>query len=172
MSNIEPMKSLSRIVFSALTILILSLLISCQNEEDAWITDLEDAVFTEINAVRSENGVSALSLNQDLADFARAHSRDMALRGYFSHTTPDGKSFEDRINESGISYTLRGENIYMQWGDNFDESVDDLAVTVVDVWFNSEGHKEIMLKKDFNRGGVGCYQGDSALYVTFTVIQQ
>lgn len=166
------MKSLGRILFSTLTILILSLLISCQNEEDAWITDLEDAVFTEINAVRSENGVSALSLNQDLADFAQAHSRDMALRGYFSHTTPDGKSFEDRINESGISYTLRGENIYMRWGDNFDESVDDLAVTAVDAWFNSEGHKEIMLKKDFNQGGVGCYQGDSALYVTFTVIQQ
>ena len=34
---------------------------------------------------------------------ARAHSRDMQVRGFFSHDNPDGESPTDRAQKAGFS---------------------------------------------------------------------
>ena len=50
-----------------------------------------------VNAERAKQGLSALTLDQNLSAVAAAHSKDMAQRNFFSHTNPDGQSPFDRI---------------------------------------------------------------------------
>ena len=45
--------------------------------------------------------VPALNMNTNLQEAAREHSLDMVNRHYFSHTTPEGKTFQQRVQESG-----------------------------------------------------------------------
>jgi uncharacterized protein YkwD len=95
----------------------------------------------------------------------------MGVRGYFDHTTPDSITFAERIADSGIEYEAAGENLYFRSGDASTEPSDDLAEGVVQAWWDSQGHKEMMLREDFDQGGVGCYQSDDGLYVTFNAIK-
>ena len=54
----------------------------------------------------------ALSLNTQLRSSARGHSVDMAVNGYVSHTSLDGRTFDQRIRDAGYtgSFPL-GENV-------------------------------------------------------------
>jgi len=64
------------------------------------------------NSAETQGG-HALSLrwNENLAAVARAHSRDMLERRFFSHVNPDGHSPAERINAAGIPWQALGENI-------------------------------------------------------------
>lgn len=53
-----------------------------------------------VNRERKRHGRQPLGSNAFLEDAAQAHARDMAKRGYFSHFTPEGASYVDRIRFS------------------------------------------------------------------------
>jgi len=106
----------------------------------------EMQVLELVNAERAKHGLSALSWDNSLADVARAHSRDMAARGFFSHNNPDGKTPFDRIKAAGISDGSAGENIAA--GQKNPEEV-------VDAWMNSAGHRANILNASFKKLGVG-----------------
>ena len=53
-----------------------------------------------VNEVRKEHGRKPLGNNVTLEAAAQGHARDMAKRGYFSHFTPEGKSYVDRIRHA------------------------------------------------------------------------
>jgi uncharacterized protein YkwD len=112
-------------------------------KEDASVT--EQLVFELTNAFRAKNGKSALAWNDALASAARAHSQDMAVNNYFSHTGLDGRSVGTRITNSGYKWTAYGENIIYGYGNPF---------AAVDGWINSEGHRSNMLG-GFKDLGVG-----------------
>ena len=165
------MRLLKRILLGLAVLLAITQFVSCEDVTEDWLTELEDAIFNEVNDVRAENVRGRLVWNEEVASFARAHSEDMGVRGYFDHTTPEGKTFAERIAESGIEYEAAGENLYYRSGDCSTLAVDDLAVSVVQAWWDSEDHKETMINEAFNQGGVGCYQSDDGLYVTFNAIK-
>jgi uncharacterized protein YkwD len=80
----------------------------------------EEEVLSRINAVRATGAtcggtampaVPALAMNEALRTSARGHSQDMAARGFFSHTTPDGRTFVDRIRAAGYGGSPIAENI-------------------------------------------------------------
>jgi len=52
-------------------------------------------------------------MDDEIAKVARAHSEDMVLNNYFSHTNLQGESPFDRMKKAGISYSSAGENIAM-----------------------------------------------------------
>ena len=52
-----------------------------------------------------------LAMNETLLKTARDHSKDMYDRGYFDHTSPDGKRFMQRIKDSGYAFSAIAENI-------------------------------------------------------------
>jgi len=112
------------------------------------------------NAERQKVGAVALVMDQKLTGVAQAHAVDMAERGYFSHTTPEGKTFGERLREAGITNTYAGENIVrsptpeggVQW------------------WVNSPGHYQNMTNSRFRKTGIGVYQksikaGEQVYYV-------
>ena len=101
-----------------------------------------------VNAERQSNGLPPLEMDDRLSSVARAHSIDMAQRGYFDHTDPDGQSPFDRIGAAGIAYFAAGENI--AWGAATPESV-------VKGWMDSPGHRANILNEKFTRIGIGYY---------------
>jgi uncharacterized protein YkwD len=100
------------------------------------------------NAERQKVGAAALVMDQKLTEVAQAHARDMSERGYFSHTTPEGKTFGERLTEAGITERPAGENIAMNYSPE----------GAVSAWINSSGHFQNMTNKTFRRIGIGVYK--------------
>ncbi|QQT25204.1 CAP domain-containing protein [Sphingobacterium spiritivorum] len=81
--------------------------------------------------------VPALIWNEKLAGTAVKHAQDMETRNYFSHTSPEGETFGQRLKNNGYNYRLAAENIARG---------QRTEAEVVEAWLNSYGHcKNIML---------------------------
>lgn len=109
-------------------------------------SDYEKKVAELVNEVRAEYGLSALKLNTELCDVARAKSQDMKDKNYFSHTSPTYGSPFDMMKTFGISYRTAGENIAMGYS---------TPEKVVDAWMNSEGHRANILNASYKEIGIG-----------------
>lgn len=107
---------------------------------------IELEVFNRVNQVRAQYGLSSLTWADDLANVARAHSRDMIDRKYFSHNDPNGNSPFDRLRNNGISYRTAAENI--AYGQRTPQAV-------MDAWMNSSGHRANILNANVKEIGVG-----------------
>lgn len=102
-----------------------------------------------VNEERAKEGLRPLEMDNDLLRLARAHSRDMFIRGYFAHVNPDGKDPFDRMNEYGIEYRAAGENLAL--APNVELAHEGLM--------NSPGHRANILTPEFGLVGIGCIDG-------------
>src|SRR3989337_1669908 len=59
------------------------------------------ATLCVVNSQRTRNNLAPLRLNRQLSEAAQRHSRAMARRRFFSHTSLSGASFVDRIRSTG-----------------------------------------------------------------------
>ncbi|MDQ1008065.1 uncharacterized protein YkwD [Streptomyces sp. V4I23] len=116
----------------------------------------EAAVLNLVNEERAKVGCSPFKASTSLAELARVHSKDMAVRGFFDHTNPDGQTPWDRAAAAGVA-NLGGENIARGQAD---------AGAVMNAWMQSEGHRANMLNCDFTTMGVGVYMGDGGPWWT------
>jgi uncharacterized protein YkwD len=107
------------------------------------------AVLTLVNQERAKAGCTPLTTDARLAALATAFSDDMAARGFFDHTDPDGKTPWDRAQAAGIS-DLGGENIARG---------QQTAADVMTAWMNSPGHRANILNCDYHTLGVGIHEG-------------
>jgi uncharacterized protein YkwD len=110
-----------------------------------------------LNEERTSRGLSPVTVDPTIVEVARAHSRDMWERKYFSHQNPDGEDPFDRMKEGEVSFRAAGENLA-------------LAHTVERAHrglMNSEGHKRNLLDPAFKRIGIGAI--DAGVYgIMFT----
>src|SRR5919201_4145474 len=58
---------------------------------------LQAGVLAELNSTRQQRGLAPLRMSTSLGAAARQHSSEMATRGYFSHTSANGTTFDRRI---------------------------------------------------------------------------
>jgi uncharacterized protein YkwD len=65
----------------------------------------------DVNRERVLRGIVPLIRNAALDGFAAEKALDMASRGYFGHTSPDGVTFEQRVHAAGWPNAYRAENI-------------------------------------------------------------
>jgi uncharacterized protein YkwD len=65
----------------------------------------------DVNAERAKRGLPALVRDDTLDRFALAKAAEMAARGYFGHTDPEGVTFQDRLRAWHWPTTYAGENI-------------------------------------------------------------
>src|SRR5689334_14068390 len=77
----------------------------------ATISANEATMLTLLNKDRSAHGLVSVRTDPRLMAIARARSADMATRGYFSHTQPDGRNIFDILRGQGITWYAAGENI-------------------------------------------------------------
>jgi len=130
-----------------------------------------------INLEREKRGLKALAYDEKLASVARAHSKDMQSRGYFSHDTPEGFDPIDRANKAGyvcryqignLIYMGIAENIHMEKTSSitFWESPESIAKSAVEGWMNSIGHKQNILTGHYRSEGIGVSISGFSIYVT------
>ena len=111
--------------------------------------DLETRMLEMVNAERTKAGLNALKADPEIAQVARAHSRDMFARGYFSHVTPDGKTLGDRVRAARVPFLSAGENL----------ALGPTLTICHEGLMNSPGHRANILHKSFNRLGIGILDG-------------
>ncbi len=66
-----------------------------------------------------QQGLSPLTWNENLAQAARVHTDDMFAQSYYSNISPDGRSHEERICETGYPAVESGESLGMILFANF-----------------------------------------------------
>ena len=145
--------------------LVFSILVLCvfvQLPPLLWVsgqTSIESDFIAILNTERATLGKSPVAANSCLSTAAYLHSEDMAERGYFSHTSLDGRTFDQRIIAAGYTnYVSLGENIAYAYG------APD-AAKVYEMWKNSPGHYANMMG-DFNEAGLGVYSKNGYTYYT------
>ncbi|HEX2607365.1 MAG TPA: CvpA family protein [Flavisolibacter sp.] len=111
--------------------------------------DLEAEMLVLVNRERNQRGLPSLKPDPELAAVARAHSKDMFNRGYFSHYTPEGKDPFDRMKAAGVTFMSAGENLAL--GQTLQICHEGLM--------NSPGHKANILKPTYGRLGIGILDG-------------
>ncbi len=109
------------------------------------LTSDEKEVFNLINAQRTEAGLTALKIDNEVQRVARIKAQDMVDNNYFSHNSPTYGSPFDMLKSFKISYKTAGENI----AGNSSNSA------AVKAWMNSSGHKANILNSSFNYTGIG-----------------
>ena len=111
--------------------------------------DLETKMLELVNEERAKQGLKPLAADPELAVVARAHSKDMFARGYFSHVTPEGKTPSDRIREAHVRFLVAGENLALG---------QTLAICHQGL-MNSPGHRANILEPSYGRLGIGILDG-------------
>lgn len=130
-------------------------------DKTKFLASVLPGVLTSLtNEARAENNLPALSESPLLAQAARLKAEDMASRGYFAHTSPNGVTPWHWLSEVGYRYGAAGENLAV----NFFESED-----VTRAWMDSPTHRANIVRGDFTEIGIGVasgiYQGRNTIFV-------
>ena len=81
----------------------------CFDEQE--LNEMEYKMLDLVNRERQSQVIRPMVFNEQIADVARGHSRDMVNRNFVDHLNPDGMDCHQRLSEAGIHYLMCGENI-------------------------------------------------------------
>ncbi|MEU0050424.1 sigma-70 family RNA polymerase sigma factor [Streptomyces sp. NPDC006309] len=110
-----------------------------------------------VNKERSAAGCGPVTEDAQLDKAAQGHSDDMAARGFFDHTNPDGAGPGERITAAGYRWSTYGENIARG---------QQTPQAVMDSWMHSPGHRANILNCSFKNLGVGVHNGSGGPWWT------
>jgi hypothetical protein len=102
------------------------------------------------NTQRSAAGLAPLNYDGRLASSAYAKAQDMLAKGYWSHTSPDGRSAGHFIGQAGYGYVAIGENLAKGF---------PTESAVITGWMASSGHRANILNPAFKDIGIGIVSG-------------
>lgn len=112
------------------------------NSINAIISDL-------VNATRVANGFSVLTYSPEVEKVAFGHTMDMYKNNYFAHENANKENVLNRLNNAGIYPMGCGENIL--------RSSYITPYHMHDAWYNSLGHRKVMLNPIYTHIGIGTY---------------
>ena len=107
-------------------------------------------IIDRTNALRKENGVAALRINDKLMQAAQVRADEMAASGIYSHTRPDGRK-SNTVTDSQCT----GENIHSISELYLNQQQKTLSEAVVNLWSNSKAHADNMTSSRYGEIGVG-----------------
>ena len=112
-------------------------------------SNFAEQVVTLVNVERAAVGCDPVTMHPQLNQAALAHSEDMALNDFFSHTGSNGSSVTDRMETAGyVNWWTAAENI---------AAGQTTPAEAMTSWMNSDGHRANILNCDFEDIGVGYY---------------
>lgn len=110
------------------------------------LASIEEAVHNQVNRYRANQGLSPLSLDSQITEQARIHSRNMASgRVGFSH---DGFNGRAQAIAKVIPLSSAAENVA------YNQGYSDPATQAVQGWINSSGHRANIVGA-YNKTGIG-----------------
>lgn len=138
------------------------------------ISKVASIIHDKVNQVRAEHGLPSLSYSEDMQKVAQYRSDDMASKGYFSHTAPNGDKPSDVAKKMGINcrnelgggrYSVGiGENIYKKTGQLGSE--ESIAQAAFKGWMNSSGHRANILNGNYHSEGIAFSISGNSVWVT------
>lgn len=114
------------------------------------------------NKARTNVGLPALNINSNLNQSALLKAQDMMSKQYFAHNSPEGVEPWYWFEKVGYTYVWAGENLALGFETN---------EAVHEAWMNSEGHRENILKPNFDEIGVAIAHGEYKGYYTTIIVQ-
>lgn len=112
------------------------------------------------NEERRTQNLSTLTVSPILNNAAQMKANDMATKGYFAHTSPEGITPWYWLVQAGYQYQYAGENLAI----NFSDSKD-----VTTAWMNSPTHRANIVKENYTEVGTGIatgiYKGKETVFV-------
>jgi len=113
------------------------------------------------NEQRTIYRAESLVLNEELMQAAQMKADDMAEKGYFSHTDPEGRKFSHWLNEAGYKYTYAAENLAVKFLK---------SGSIIKAWMKSPSHRASMLSEKYSEAGVGIALGSYKENPSFFVV--
>jgi uncharacterized protein YkwD len=163
----------------SMKLLILSLFLLQNTKPEIRIPDLERHIHESVNVERRANDREPLGWDDVLGTVARAHSEDMAKRGYFKHVNPEGLTPMKRLEQAGYTKCrLVGENIFQnnlysqviteRKRTTYDwNSMEKIAATTIKGWIDSADHRQNILQNNYTSSAVGvAIATDDKVYIT------
>ncbi len=112
------------------------------------------------NNDRQANSLPQLSRSAALDAVAKLKADDMVAKGYFAHTSPEGRTPWYWFAQEGYQFIYAGENLAI----NYDESE-----AVQKAWLDSPTHRQNIMNANFTEMGVatvtGMYNGRQTTFV-------
>ncbi len=100
-----------------------------------------------INAHRETVGCAPLAWHSGAAAIAQHRSDDMDRRNYFDHTTPDGRTFIQDLEDAGIdTWGSVGENIALTQAG---------AASAIELWVDSRPHRRNLENCSYTHQAIG-----------------
>lgn len=139
-------------------------------EETCSLPDFQSRALLAINEARATPQVCgsvgypaapALSWDERLFAAAAGHARDMAQNDFFSHESPDGRTFSQRVSDAGYEWSATGENLAAGQAD-----IDQ----VVDAWLASPGHCANLMSDSFTEVALACVAEPESTYQQYWVM--
>lgn len=122
---------------------------------------VESRSFELLNQARRDQGVQPdLAFDPQIAEVARAYSRAMRDRGFFSHIDPEGHDFVFRLRQAGVAFTTAGENLAMV------TVAGDPAGFAHDRFLANPDHRANILDARLTHAGVGVARQGSTYWIT------
>jgi uncharacterized protein YkwD len=133
--------------------------LSSSTGRQTTLATLDAGVLQQLNAVRVQHGLAPLRQNHELDAAAEQHSREMAVDGYFDHSSSDGTSFSTRIAHW---YGLQGYH-YWSVGENLLWSSPSISPAgALDLWMHSPDHRANILNPRWREIGIAAVHFPSA----------
>lgn len=113
----------------------------------AMATNSEQGRLVELmNQTRQKRGAGRMIMDKRLTALAQAHADDMQKRGYFSHRTPSGVGFAQRMKRGGFGAVPTAENLARGQSN---------AESALNSWMNSRPHRANLLSSRYTAVGIG-----------------
>lgn len=122
---------------------------------DTDLYNLRIEVVTLTNAIRQQNGLSPLAMDDDLMAAAQVRADEVAANICYSHDRPDGSD-----NDTVVRFTgdfRMGENMGAK-DLGISKTVEQLPQIQVSSWASSNGHHRNILRPTYHSTGVGMAQ--------------
>jgi len=114
------------------------------------------------NKERIKNNLEPLSYSPTLEKAAKNKADDLIGKQYFSHTSPNNKTFVEWIKNVNYEYIYAGENLAMDF---------ITSEGVVKAWMESESHKKNILSRNYSEIAIAISKGDFAGRPTIMITQ-
>ncbi len=111
------------------------------------ISSIEEKLLEWVNKERTARNLNPLRFSPSLRAVAIEHSKDMASQQKLTHLSSSGKSYLDRMADSGMFFIEIGENVAVS--DTFD------AAFIHRGFMESPEHRDNVLNPRYNTIGIG-----------------
>ena len=112
---------------------------------DIEVSQDEQKLLELVNRARADEGLEALTLDENLMKVARTKAKDMTENSYFSHQSPTYGSPFDMMRQFDNAFKSAGKNI----------AGNKTVEGAFKAWMASDSHKKNILNSGFKVTGIG-----------------